>query len=91
MFRIDEIRCRRHISRMLSPPQCRAARALLNWSQEQLAKRSNLGLSTVRNFEAGRTLPVHNNLAAIRTALESAGVEFIGETGVTLRGGSSVN
>ncbi|MEM7444879.1 MAG: helix-turn-helix transcriptional regulator [Pseudomonadota bacterium] len=76
---------------MLSPPQCRAARALLNWSQEQLAKRSNLGLSTVRNFEAGRTLPVHNNLAAIRTALESAGVEFIGETGVTLRGGSSVN
>jgi len=70
---------------MLSPPQCRAARALLNWSQEQLAKGSNLGLSTVRNFEAGRTLPVHNNLAAIRTALESAGVEFVGESGVSLK------
>ena len=89
LFRIDENRYPSHIAPMLSPPQCRAARALLNWSQEQLAKRSNLGLSTVRNFEAARTMPVHNNLAAIRTALEAAGVEFIGETGVRLQDGNN--
>ncbi len=66
---------------MLTPAQSRAARALLDWSQEKLAATSHLGLSTIRDFEKGRRVPTHNNLVAIRRALEDAGVEFIPENG----------
>lgn len=63
---------------MIAPAQCRAARALLDWSQLDLAKAANLGLSTIRDFEKGRRVPTHNNLRGIRIALEEGGVE-IGE------------
>jgi transcriptional regulator with XRE-family HTH domain len=53
---------------------------LLDWSQE-LVGRSNLSESTIRDFEKGRRVPSVNNLAAMRAALESSGVEFIPENG----------
>ena len=65
----------------LSPAQSRAGRALLDWSQMQLADASNLGESTIRDFEKGRRVPTTNNLAAIRAALEAAGVIFVDENG----------
>jgi transcriptional regulator with XRE-family HTH domain len=61
----------------MTPDQSRAARGLLDWSQAELAARSNLSESTIRDFEKGRRVPSINNLAAIRRALEAAGVEFI--------------
>jgi transcriptional regulator with XRE-family HTH domain len=69
------------------PAQSRAARALLDWSQEFLATKASISVTTLRNFERGASVPVANNLAAIRTALEAAGVEFTnGEApGVRLR------
>ncbi|PNG25717.1 helix-turn-helix domain-containing protein [Methylocella silvestris] len=70
------------------PTQCRAARGLLDWSQAALAERAKVSLSALKNFEGGRSTPIANNLAAIRTALESAGVIFLdnGEgPGVKLR------
>lgn len=70
------------MSRMtITPAQSRAARALLNWSQPALASASGTGLSTIRDFETGKRKPIANNLTAIRTALESAGVIFIDQNG----------
>ncbi|MFG1374164.1 helix-turn-helix transcriptional regulator [Xanthobacter oligotrophicus] len=66
---------------MVTPAQSRAARGLLDWSQAELAERSNLGQSTIRNFEKGRRIPSINNVAAIRAALEAAGVLFIEQNG----------
>ena len=61
---------------MITPAQCRAARALLDWSQQDLAKAAHLGLSTIRDFEKGRRVPTHNNLRGIKLALEEEGVEI---------------
>jgi transcriptional regulator with XRE-family HTH domain len=65
----------------MTPAQSRAARALLDWSQPKLAEASGLGLSTVVDFERSRRSVPEKTLAAIRAALESAGVEFIPENG----------
>ena len=65
----------------LSAAQSRAARGLLDWSQTELASRSNLSESTIRDFEKGRRVPSPNNLAAVARAFEAAGLEFIPENG----------
>lgn len=61
---------------MISPAQCRGARAMLSWSQSQLAEAAKVSRPTVVDFERGARNPYPNNLAAIRAALEAAGVEF---------------
>lgn len=66
---------------MLAPEQSRAARGWLDWSQEQLAERANVSLSTVRDFEKGRRTPIRNNLEAIQKALEGEGVQLRFENG----------
>ncbi len=65
----------------ISARQCRAARGLLGWSQDQLAEAAKVARATIANFETGKTVPVTNNLTAIRAALEAAGVVFIPENG----------
>ena len=60
----------------MSPEQCRAARSWLGWTQQQLADRAEVSVSTLRDFEGRRRKPIPNNLAAIRGALEAAGIEF---------------
>lgn len=67
---------------MFTPEQCRAARGWLDWSQEELARRANVSLSTVRDFEKGRRVPIGNNLTAIGQALKEGGVDFIGNDGI---------
>ena len=65
----------------LTPATSRAGRGLLDWTQRQLADAAGVGLSTVKGFEGGGSNPMRNNLAAMRRALESAGVVFIAENG----------
>lgn len=61
---------------MVYPEQCRAARAWLSWPQEELAKRAKIGLSTLKDFESGKRSPMRNNLEAIQTTIETAGLRL---------------
>lgn len=71
----------------MTPPQCRAGRALLDWTQPDLAKASGLGLSTVVDFERERRRVSDDAVEAMRSALEGTGVEFTNgkRPGVRLR------
>src|ERR1700730_7250863 len=60
--------------RNMTPEQSRAARGWLGWSQGELAKRAGISLSTVQDFERGQRTPIANNIAAMRRAIETAGV-----------------
>jgi len=62
---------------ILAPAQCRAARALLNWSQEELVVRSKITKKTIADFERGATNPRRQTLAQIVTAFEAAGIELL--------------
>ncbi len=70
---------------MITLAQIKAARALLNWTQESLANAAGLSLPGVNNLERGITSPRKETLAAIENALSNAGIEFIDVTGVRLK------
>lgn len=63
------------------PAQCRSARALIGWSQFDLAKAAQIGVVSLRQFERGATEPRRATIAVIRRALETAGVIFIDGNG----------
>ena len=65
---------------MINSAQCRAARGLLGWSQQELATRAKVGVVTVRQMENDHQ-PRRATLAVVRAAFEAAGVEFIDENG----------
>jgi transcriptional regulator with XRE-family HTH domain len=65
----------------MTPAQCRAARALLDLTQPRLAELAELGLSTIYDFEKNRRAVSKEAIAAIRAALEAAGVIFVEENG----------
>jgi predicted transcriptional regulator len=66
---------------VITPEQCRAARALLAWSQQDLADKSGVGIVTVHQLEAGTSQPRRATVDVVRRAFEAAGVEFIEENG----------
>lgn len=63
--------------------QIAAARALVGMQQSDLATASGISVPTLRRMEAetGPATGMRNNVRAVRSALESAGVEFIAENG----------
>ncbi len=70
-------------ARVLSSELIRAARALVRWEQRDLALASSVSLPTIKRLESrpGIMAAHMSTVAALRKALESAGVEFIDENG----------
>ncbi len=73
----------------MTPTQCRIARAALGWSETELAKAANVGVSTISRFELSQARPQPASLGAIRHALETAGIIFLDE-GEIIEGGIGV-
>jgi transcriptional regulator with XRE-family HTH domain len=66
---------------MIIAAQCRAARGLLAWSQQDLADRAGVGIVTVHQLEAGISNPRRATLDVVKRAFEAAGVKFIDGNG----------
>ena len=67
---------------MITPAQCRGARGLLKWTQEDLAANSDVGVITIRTFETDKASPRPGTIKLLKIAFEQAGIVFIadGET-----------
>ena len=64
----------------VSPAQVRAARALINISQRQLAEMSHVAIATIKRVEVSEGISGRAaTIAAIVTALEQAGIRFVPE------------
>jgi len=65
---------------LITSDQIRAARALLRWSSADLSEFSGVGTATIKRLEVMVGVPSGNvrTLIAIKTAIESAGIEFLG-------------
>jgi transcriptional regulator with XRE-family HTH domain len=66
---------------ILLAAQCRAARALAEWSLERLAQACSVDIQTLKEFEARFRRPDPETLGRIRGALTDAGVVFVDENG----------
>ena len=79
-------------TKVATPAQCRAARALLNWTQAVLAERAGVARKTIADFElASRTLHIRTR-RDITATLESAGIEFTwGEDDGRMNGAHGAN
>ena len=62
--------------------QCKAARALLGWSQPDLARESKAALRTIKNFESGKVEPQKLTLLALIGAFERHGLVMLKTGGV---------
>ena len=70
-------------SPMITPAQLRAARAWLQWSQDELSAKSGISKRSIARYELGKTVAHSETLTVLRHALEAAGIrfEFVGMTG----------
>jgi len=66
---------------ILTAAQCRAARAMVEWSVERLSEASAVDPQTIRQFEARFRRPDEKTLRRLRITLEAAGVLFVPENG----------
>lgn len=74
---------------LITPAQCRAARALLNWSQPDLAMRCDMNVQTISAFEKEAGSPTKTTLQKITQILEFNGIEFAPNNGVSLSPGKT--
>jgi transcriptional regulator with XRE-family HTH domain len=69
----------------ITSSQMKQARALLAWSQDDIAIACGIDTSTVVNFEFGKQFPEPQTLEDIRATLEAVGVEFATDEGQAVR------
>jgi transcriptional regulator with XRE-family HTH domain len=69
---------------LISAAQCRAARALLNWSQPELAERCGMHVQTISAFESENSSPTKTTLGKITSTFEQAGIDFLNDKGVSI-------
>jgi transcriptional regulator with XRE-family HTH domain len=65
----------------LTAAQCRAGRALIEWSQAQLSQSASIDIQTIADFEKRFRAPDETTRRRLRATLEAAGVVFIAENG----------
>lgn len=70
---------------MITIAQCRAARGLLNWTQQDLADAAGLSKTAINNFEKGNADTKIESLKAVQRAFERLDIEFIGRNGLRKR------
>jgi predicted transcriptional regulator len=72
---------------IITGAQLRAARGLLGWAQEDLARKAKVAIGTIRRMEDfdGRIGSRTTTLAKVIATLERSGIEFLNESGVKLR------
>ena len=65
---------------MVTGLQIRCGRFALRWSVQEFAERSKVSTSTIKRIEShdGISGATAANIAALKAALEAAGIEFIG-------------
>lgn len=66
---------------MITPGQCRAARALLDLSQKQLADAAGVSLRTIQGFERGDRVPQSLAMSAVERVFQSEGIVFVAQSG----------
>lgn len=74
---------------VLTPEQCRAGRALVGWSQDDLAAAAKVAKRTIADFELGRRSTYDRTLRDLREAMENEGAIFLAD-GETAPGGPGV-
>lgn len=67
--------------------QIRAARALLDWSQSDLAEHAGLSQTGIARIENGTNKPNSSTLEKINNAFDQSDIEFLGESGLRKRSG----
>ncbi len=74
---------------MITSAQIRAARALLDWTRDQLSTQAGVGISALMRLESSEGVPSGNikTFESVQKAFEKAGIEFIGtpESGAGVR------
>jgi transcriptional regulator with XRE-family HTH domain len=68
---------------VISSAQCRAARALLDWTRERLAEASGVSVRMLNDLETGTRVPRRSTSAAIVSAFGKAGIVFVFAPDVT--------
>ena len=66
---------------MITGAQCRAARALVEWTRDKLASNSGVDALVIEEFERKIDIPGENVCGKLQAALENAGALFIAENG----------